>query len=94
MTPLLDALRSPFVSPSRRAALLLIAWSWVISRTSRLDDVTPAFMGVLAWIVGMSFVARTGVRAAIRVVREYAEKFEFFQQDKPYLVERWIKTTD
>ncbi|KAF8486754.1 hypothetical protein F5888DRAFT_1624565, partial [Russula emetica] len=44
-------------------ALLLIAWSWVVSRTWRLDDITAAFMGVLALIVGVSFVARTDVRA-------------------------------
>jgi len=44
-------------------ALLLIAWSWVVSRTWRLDDITAASMGVLALIVGVSFVARTDVRA-------------------------------
>ena len=46
-------------------ALLLIAWSWVISRTWWLDDITAAFMGVLALIVGVSFVARTDVHADV-----------------------------
>lgn len=46
-------------------ALMLIAWSWVVSRTWQLDDTTAAFMGVLALIVGVSFVARTDVRADI-----------------------------
>jgi hypothetical protein len=51
---------------SRRVtALLLIAWSWVVSQTWRLDDITAAFMGVLALIVGVSFVARSDVRADI-----------------------------
>ncbi|KAI0269615.1 hypothetical protein BGY98DRAFT_1013262 [Russula aff. rugulosa BPL654] len=44
-------------------ALLLITWSWIVSRTWRLDDITAGFMGVLALIVGVSFVARTDVRA-------------------------------
>jgi hypothetical protein len=44
-------------------AFFLIAWSWGISRTWRLDDVAAAFMGVLALFVGVSFVARTDSRA-------------------------------
>jgi hypothetical protein len=44
-------------------AFFLIAWSWGISRTWRLDDVAAAFMGVLALFVGISFVARTDSRA-------------------------------
>lgn len=44
-------------------AFLLIAWSWGISRTWRLDDVTAAVMGVLSLVVGMSFVTRTDSRA-------------------------------
>ena len=46
-------------------ALILIAWSWIVSQTWRLDDVTAAFMDVLALIVGVSFVARTDVHADI-----------------------------
>jgi hypothetical protein len=44
-------------------ALLLITWSWIVSRTWRLDDITAGFMGVFALFVGVSFVARTDVRA-------------------------------
>jgi hypothetical protein len=44
-------------------AFFLIAWSWGISRTWRVDDVTAAVMGVLALFVGVSFVARTDPRA-------------------------------
>jgi hypothetical protein len=46
-------------------AFLLIAWSWGVSRTWRLDDITAAFMGVLALMVGVSFVARTDVHADV-----------------------------
>ena len=46
-------------------ALLLITWSWVVSWTWQLDDITAALVGVLALIVGVSFVARTDVRADI-----------------------------
>ena len=46
-------------------AFLLIAWSWVVSRTWRLDDITAAFMGVLSLIVGVNFIAWTDVRADI-----------------------------
>ncbi|KAI0269613.1 hypothetical protein BGY98DRAFT_924086 [Russula aff. rugulosa BPL654] len=44
-------------------ALLLITWSWIVSRTWLLDDITAGFMGVFSLIVGVSFVARTDVRA-------------------------------
>jgi hypothetical protein len=44
-------------------AVLLIAWSWGVSWTWRLDDIAAGFVGVLALIVGVSFVARTDVRA-------------------------------
>ena len=44
-------------------ALLLIAWSYGVSWTWRLDDITAGFVGILALIVGVSFVARTGGRA-------------------------------
>ncbi|KAF8490135.1 UbiA prenyltransferase family [Russula emetica] len=44
-------------------ALLLIAWSWGISRTWGLDDATTIIMGALSLIVGTSFVARTDSRA-------------------------------
>jgi hypothetical protein len=44
-------------------ALSFIAWSWCVSRTWRLDDVTAAIMGVLALFVGLRFVALTDVRA-------------------------------
>ena len=46
-------------------ALLLIAWSWGVSWTWQLDDLAAGFIGVLALIVGVSFVARTDVRADI-----------------------------
>jgi len=46
-------------------ALLLIAWSRGISWTWELDDITAGFVGVLALVVGLSFVARTGERADI-----------------------------
>lgn len=46
-------------------ALLLIAWSWVVARTWRLDDITATFMCVLALVVGVRFIARTDVRADI-----------------------------
>ena len=46
-------------------AFLLIAWSRGISWTWRLDDITAGFVGVLAFIVGVSFVARRGGRADI-----------------------------
>ena len=45
--------------------LLLIAWSWVVSWTWGLDNITAAFMVVLALIVGVRFVARTDVRSDI-----------------------------
>jgi hypothetical protein len=44
-------------------AVLLIAWSWGVSWTWQLDDIAAGFVGVLALTVGVSFVARTGVRA-------------------------------
>jgi hypothetical protein len=44
-------------------AFLLIAWSWGISRTWRLDDGTAAVIGVLSLVAGTSFVARTDSRA-------------------------------
>jgi hypothetical protein len=42
-------------------AFILIAWSWGISLTWRLDDATAAFMGVLALVVGVRFVVRRDV---------------------------------
>ncbi|KAI0295608.1 hypothetical protein B0F90DRAFT_1750361 [Multifurca ochricompacta] len=44
-------------------AIFLIAWSWGISRTWRLDHIAAAVMGVLAFFVGVRFVTRTDVRA-------------------------------
>jgi hypothetical protein len=44
-------------------AFVLTVWSWGVSRTWRLDDVMAAVMGILALIVGVSFVTRTGARA-------------------------------
>lgn len=44
-------------------AFFLIAWSWCVSRAWGLDDFAAAVMGVLALVVGVSFVARTDVRA-------------------------------
>ena len=44
-------------------AFILLAWSWGISLTWRLDNITAAAMGVLALIVGVSFVARRDTRA-------------------------------
>ena len=44
-------------------AFVLIAWSWAISKTWRLDDTTAAVLGVLAMVVGISFVARRDSRA-------------------------------
>lgn len=44
-------------------AFLLIAWSWGISRTSRLDNAMEAVIGILSLVVGTSFVARTDSRA-------------------------------
>jgi hypothetical protein len=60
-------------------ALLLIAWSWVVSRTWRLDDITAAFMGVLSLIVGVSFVTRTDVRADI--ISSYLYNVSFTVRD-------------
>jgi hypothetical protein len=55
-----------YPAPSRVVtALLLIAWSWVLSWTWRLDDIMTGFIGVLALIVGARVVARTDVRADI-----------------------------
>jgi len=51
------------ISSRSVTAFLLIAWSWGISRTWRLDDATAAVMGVLSLVVGTSFVARTDSRA-------------------------------
>jgi len=42
-------------------AFILIAWSWGISLTWRLDYITAAFMGVLALVVGVRFVVRRDV---------------------------------
>lgn len=44
-------------------AFFLVAWSWGISRTWHLDGVAAAVLGVLALIVGISFVARTDSRS-------------------------------
>lgn len=46
-------------------AFVLLAWSWGISLTWRLDSATAAAMGVLALIVGVSFVARRDARADV-----------------------------
>lgn len=56
-------------------ALLLIAWTWVASQTWRLDDITTAFMGILAMIVGVSFIAQTDVRADIISAHLYNVSF-------------------
>jgi hypothetical protein len=44
-------------------ALLLIVWSWGVSRTWRLDDIAAAVMGVLAFAVGVRFIVWTDVHA-------------------------------
>jgi hypothetical protein len=44
-------------------AFILVAWSWGISRTWRLDEFTAAVLGVLALVVGIRFVARRDSRA-------------------------------
>ena len=44
-------------------AFILVAWSWVISLTWRLDNITAAFMDLLALVVGVSFVVRRDVHA-------------------------------
>ena len=64
-------------------AFILIVWSWVVSRAWQLDDAAAAFMGVLALIVGVSFVARTDVRADIISSHLYNVSF-----DSPRLPER------
>jgi hypothetical protein len=46
-------------------AFLLVAWSWGVCWTWRLDDIAAGFLCVLALIVGVSFVARTDVRADV-----------------------------
>jgi hypothetical protein len=46
-------------------AFVLLAWSWGISLTWRLDSATAAAMGVLALIVGVSFVARRDTGADV-----------------------------
>ena len=46
-------------------ALLLVAWSWGISWTWRLDDITAGFVCILALIVGANLVARTDGSADI-----------------------------
>jgi len=44
-------------------AFVLVAWSWGVSRTWWLDDVTAAAMGVSGMTVGISFVARRDAHA-------------------------------
>jgi len=44
-------------------AFILVAWSWGVSLTWRLDNITAAFMGVLALVVGVSFVVRRDLHA-------------------------------
>ncbi len=66
-------------------AVLLIVWSWGISRTWRLDDITAAFMGVLALMVGVNFVARTDVRADVVSLHLYNVSFH-----SPWLPERLL----
>jgi len=44
-------------------AFVLVAWSWGVSLIWRLDNITAAFMGVLALIVGVSFVVRRDLHA-------------------------------
>jgi 4-hydroxybenzoate polyprenyltransferase len=51
------------ISSRAVTAFLLILWSWAVSRTWRLDDVTAAVIGVLSLVVGTRFVARTDSRA-------------------------------
>ena len=44
-------------------AFFLVAWSWGVSRTWWLDDVTAAVMGISGMAVGISFVARRDIHA-------------------------------
>jgi len=44
-------------------AFFLIAWSWGVSRTWKLDDVMAAVMGILALVPGVSFITRTNASA-------------------------------
>ena len=44
-------------------AFILVAWSWAVSLTWRLDNITAAFVGVLALVVGVSFLVRRDVHA-------------------------------
>jgi hypothetical protein len=46
-------------------AFILVAWSWGVSLTWQLDDITAAAMGVLALVVGVSFVARRDAHADV-----------------------------
>ena len=46
-------------------AFVLLAWSWGISLTWRLDSATAAATGVLSLIVGVSFIARRDTRADV-----------------------------
>jgi 4-hydroxybenzoate polyprenyltransferase len=51
------------ISSRAVTALLLVVWSWGISRTWHLDEAAAAVIGALSLIVGISFVARTDSRA-------------------------------
>ena len=46
-------------------ALLLVAWSWGVSWTWRLDDITAGFVCILALIVGVNLAVRTDGSADI-----------------------------
>jgi len=46
-------------------AFILVAWSWGVSLTWQLDGITAAVMGVLALVVGVSFVARRDAHADV-----------------------------
>ena len=52
-------------------AFLLVAWSLSVSWTLQLDDIAAGFLCVLALIVGVSFIARTDVRADVMSAHLY-----------------------
>ncbi len=61
-------------------AFILVAWSWGVSLTWQLDGITAAVMGVLALVVGVSFVARRDAHAD--VVSSYL--YNVSQQPNPH----------
>jgi hypothetical protein len=54
----------PFLSRVA-TAFVLLAWSWGMALTWRLDSASAAAMGVLSLVVGVSFVTRRGTRADV-----------------------------